>query len=90
MMLSGVYHGGSKNTTGESRVVWTTHTTRGWIRQDENQYLCNDLKKIKKLPLWLQMFCGWSMSKPFMGWVDLDDPIKLLHPNLELEGDPYY
>ena len=90
MMLSGVYHGGSKNTTGGSRVVWTTHTTRGWIRQEENQYLCNDVEKIKKLPLWLQMFCGWSMSKPFMGWVDLDDPIKLLHPDLKLEGDPYY
>ena len=91
MMLSGLYHAGSPNETeDESRVVWATFTTRGWIRQEENQYICNDLEKIKRFPLWLQMFCGWSISKPFMGWVELDNPIKVLHPGMEIEGDPYY
>lgn len=90
LMLSGLFHGGSRNGSEEARVVWAAFTTRGWIRQEENQYLCNDVEAIKRLPLWLQMFCGWSISKPFMGWVELDNPIKVLHPGYEVENDPYY
>ena len=90
MMLSGLFHGGSRNESQEPRVVWAAFTTRGWIRQEENQYLCNDVEAIKRLPLWLQMFCGWSISKPFMGWVELDNPIKVLHPEYEVDDDPYY
>ena len=90
IMLSGLYHGGSKNQTNESRAVWSAVTTRGFLRQEENQYLCNDVEKIKKLPIWLQRFCGYQMSKPFMGYVELDDPIKLLHPDIETDADRFY
>ena len=90
MMLSGTYHGGSKNQTDESRAVWSAVTTRGYLRQEENQYLCNDVEKIKKLPIWLQRFCGYEMSKPFMGYVELDDPIKVLHPDFKTDGVVLY
>jgi ectoine hydroxylase-related dioxygenase (phytanoyl-CoA dioxygenase family) len=55
MMLSGCYHGGSANTTmNEERLVFSTFSTRGWMRQEENQYLANDTEKVKELPEWLQ------------------------------------
>ena len=90
MMLSGTYHAGSENRSEDDRIVWAAFMTRGWIRQEENQYLCNDVEKIKKLPLWLQKFCGYDMSKPFMGWVELDNPIKALHPDHVITDDTYF
>lgn len=47
-------------------------------RQEENQYLANELERVKRLPVHLQKFMGWELSLPFMGWVGLDDPICLL------------
>ncbi|KAL8659879.1 MAG: hypothetical protein Q9202_006905 [Teloschistes flavicans] len=80
MMLSGCYHGGSANTTvDEERQLYTTFTGRGWCRQEENQYLANDIEAVKALPVHLQKFMGWELSLPFMGWVGLEDPISLLN-----------
>ena len=90
MMLSGLYHGGSKNQSNESRAVWSAVTTRGYLRQEENQYLCNEVESIKRLPVWLQRFVGYEMSKPFMGYVDLDDPIKVLDPGFKTDGVVLY
>ncbi|KAI9703844.1 MAG: hypothetical protein M1836_007616 [Candelina mexicana] len=88
MVLSGCYHGGSANkTANEERLVYSTFTTRGWLRQEENQYLANDVEKVKELPVWLQQFTGYSLSKPFMGWVNLDDPIRVINPSMESIGD---
>ncbi|KAK5121560.1 hypothetical protein LTR85_004732 [Meristemomyces frigidus] len=86
MMLSGCFHGGSANQTAhEERLVYSTFMTRGYLRQEENQYLANDTEAIKKLPAWLQERMGYSVSKPFLGWVDLESPMTLLHP-----GDATY
>ncbi|KAF2629532.1 hypothetical protein BU25DRAFT_408799 [Macroventuria anomochaeta] len=51
-MLGGVYHGAGSNTTiNEERLVYATFATRGYLRQEENQYLAIDLSKIAELPL---------------------------------------
>lgn len=78
MMLGGTYHGAGANTTrDQERLVYAAFVTRGYLRQEENQYLSNDLEKIKKLPVWLQQFAGFGVSKPYMGWVDnMEDPIE--------------
>lgn len=76
MMLGGVYHGAGSNTTiNEERLVHAAFATRGYLRQEENQYLANDLEKMKLLPRSVQEFAGFGVSKPFMGWVDLEDPV---------------
>jgi ectoine hydroxylase-related dioxygenase (phytanoyl-CoA dioxygenase family) len=81
MMLSGCFHGGSANTTtDEDRVLLSTFNTRGWMRQEENQYLANSMESIKELPSALQERMGYGLSRPFMGWVDLKSPMLLLHP----------
>lgn len=88
IVMAGCYHGGSANTTAnEERLVYSTFSTRGWCRQEENQYLANDVEKIKELPVWLQRFMGYSLSRPFMGWVDMDDPMKVINPDYQTEGD---
>lgn len=88
MVMAGCYHGGSANTTAdEERLLYSTFSTRGWCRQEENQYLANEVEKIKELPVWLQRFMGYSLSRPFMGWVDMDDPMKVINPDYQTDGD---
>ncbi|KAI9666424.1 MAG: hypothetical protein M1821_004360 [Bathelium mastoideum] len=88
MMLSGCFHGGSANTTeNEERLVYSTFSTRGWMRQEENQYLANDIEKIRELPEWLQERVGYGLSRPFLGWIDLKNPMLILHPDKEKYGD---
>ncbi|KAJ9139199.1 Phytanoyl-CoA dioxygenase family protein [Pleurostoma richardsiae] len=88
MVLSGAFHGGSANTTAdEERLVFSCFYTRSWMRQEENQYLANDWDRIRALPDWLQERVGWGLSRPFLGWVNLSDPMKLLHPERETNKD---
>ncbi len=87
MVLSACSHGGSANTTvDEERLVYSFFT-RGWMRQEENQYLANDIEEIKKLPEWLQVRVGYGISRPFLGWVNLSNPMLVLHPGSEEYGD---
>lgn len=82
MFLSGCFHGGSANMTeNEERLVYSTFSTRGYLRQEENQYLANDIEDIRKLPEWLQERVGYGISRPFLGWVNLANPMAVLHPD---------
>lgn len=55
MMLGGTYHGAGANTTvNEERLVYVALATRRYLRQEEIQYLANDLEKIKELSIALQ------------------------------------
>ncbi|KAF2811950.1 uncharacterized protein BDZ99DRAFT_440994 [Mytilinidion resinicola] len=80
MMLGGTYHGAGSNTTrDEERLVYAAFATRGFLRQEENQYLANHLERIRELPIELQRFAGFGASKPYMGWVDMEEPVRLLN-----------
>lgn len=37
----------------------------------------------------LQKYAGYGVSKPFMGWVDLEDPVRKMNPgdSGDLEDD---
>lgn len=91
LMLAGCFHGGSENKSKDQvRTLYVSLTTRGYFRQEENQYLCNDREAVKRLPVWLQRFAGYGISEPFMGWVEMDDPLRVLHPDMpKREGDLY-
>ncbi len=60
--------------------MYSTFMTRGYLRQEENQYLVNPVEKVRELPENLQELVGYGLSKPFLGWVDLKDPMLWLHP----------
>ena len=50
MVLSACFNGGSATTvTDAERFVSSTFFTRVWMRQEENQYLINNIKEFKKL-----------------------------------------
>ncbi|KAH9865149.1 hypothetical protein IAQ61_009096 [Plenodomus lingam] len=90
-VLGGCYHGAGENTTtNEERLVYAAFATRGYLRQEESQYLANDLKKIQELPLYIQRFAGFGARKPYMGWVDMEEPVKLLNPELEDEETQFW
>ena len=49
MMLGRTYHGAGANTTAnEERLAYVTLAIRRYLRQEGNQYLANDLEKIKE------------------------------------------
>ncbi|KIX01380.1 uncharacterized protein Z518_09105 [Rhinocladiella mackenziei CBS 650.93] len=84
IMLSSCYHGGSKNTTkDEERLVFSCFMTRGWLRQEENQYLAVPLQVAKTLPLRIQKLMGYAISDPMLGWVDFKDPRVVLDPKAD-------
>lgn len=87
-MLASCFHGGSANrTTDEERLIFSSFMTRGYLRQEENQYLVVDKEKMKKLPVEVQKVAGYSLSEPFMGWVASTDPRVVLDPTLSGSTD---
>ncbi|KAF5968147.1 hypothetical protein FBULB1_10853 [Fusarium bulbicola] len=84
IMLASVYHGGGTNSTKDQhRLVFATFSIRGFLRQEENQYLAVPREIATKLDQDIQAFMGYSMSDPACGHVEQIDPIYLLRPDLE-------
>jgi ectoine hydroxylase-related dioxygenase (phytanoyl-CoA dioxygenase family) len=87
-MLSSVTHAGSINySTDYQRVLAAVFAARSHLRQVENQYLTYDLETVRKFPTWLQRFMGYSLSKLFQGWVDKKDPLLVVDPTADLNGE---
>ena len=81
IMLASAYHGGGNNTTkDERRLMFATFSVRGYMRQEENQYLAVPQEVAKKFDRDIQEFMGYSMSDPAGGFVEEMDPIFVLRP----------
>ncbi|KAI5477095.1 Phytanoyl-CoA dioxygenase [Pseudohyphozyma bogoriensis] len=88
LMLASCYHGGSANmTTHQERLVFSCFMTKGYLRQEENQYLAVPAEKVRKFPLEIQKKMGYELSEPFGGWVDLDSPLVWLNKNSKPKED---
>ncbi|KAH9214097.1 phytanoyl-CoA dioxygenase family protein [Leptodontidium sp. 2 PMI_412] len=86
MMLASAYHGGSENSTiDQERLIYCCFMAKGFLRQEENQYLANSLESVKRYTPEMQKMIGYSVSSPFLGWVDLEDPRKLIMTEEELK-----
>ncbi|KAL4904295.1 hypothetical protein BDW74DRAFT_178877 [Aspergillus multicolor] len=80
-MLTSLVHGGGNNTTKDvQRLVWCTFATRGFLRQEENQFLAVPQEAVKKYDRAAQKFTGYYVSDPACGVVDQRDPIYVLYP----------
>lgn len=87
IFFSSCYHGGSSNTTtDEERLLYSFFMTKGYLRQEENQYIANKWDDLKDMydDAMLQRI-GYSLSAPFLGWVDLKHPLDALRGTRELK-----
>lgn len=57
--------------------------TRGYLRQEENQYLSIPKETVLAWPVELQQLVGYQLSEPFCGWVDSKDPRSFLDPSIK-------
>jgi ectoine hydroxylase-related dioxygenase (phytanoyl-CoA dioxygenase family) len=90
LMLASCFHAGSANTTtDEERLIFSSFMTRGVMRQEENQYLAVGREAMKSLPVEVQKVAGYSLSEPFLGWVDFADPMVVLDPTVKGNMDMY-
>ncbi|WQF77178.1 Putative phytanoyl-CoA dioxygenase [Colletotrichum destructivum] len=89
IMLASAYHAGGHNTTkDEKRLVFATFVTRGYLRQEENQFLSVPQEIAKQYDRPIQEFMGYAISEPACGYVDQLDPIFVLRPELKGDGRP--
>ena len=81
-MLASCFHGGGANTTTDQyRLVFGTFMTRGYLRQEENQFLAVPVEVAKDYDRSTQKIMGYSLSDPACGTVELMDPIYQLYPD---------
>jgi len=78
IMLASAYHGGSENASvDQERLIFSCFMTKGLLRQEENQFLANSIESVKRYPAHIQRMIGYTVSMPWLGWVDFDDPRSL-------------
>lgn len=85
--LGATYHGGGdNNSSDEWRHAMYTSYNLGWLKQEEAQFLVNPPEVARHYPERLQRLLGYQMHRPFLGWVDLQDPVVVLNDYEELSG----
>ena len=75
------WHGGGANTSGTTRFGMSLNYCRGWVRQQENQYLGLDPAVGRSLPEEVQKLLGYDVCQ-FVGWVDGRHPMRAILPEV--------
>ncbi|EXJ78190.1 hypothetical protein A1O3_09351 [Capronia epimyces CBS 606.96] len=89
IMLASAFHGGGNNTTtDEKRMMFASFVVRGYLRQEENQYLAVPQDMVKQYERPIQEFIGYSMGEPACGYVEQMDPYYTLYPELSKDARP--
>ena len=71
-------HGGGANSSVQPRCGVLIEFIQAWLRPQENHLLGVDIQKVAKLPRKLQELLGYTVSPPFIGYVDGRHPKRLL------------
>ena len=74
-------HGGGANRSPSPRLGVLLEFVQAWLRPQENHLLGVDRDVVRKLPRKLQEMLGWTVSPPFIGYVDGRHPRRLLREN---------
>ncbi|TCB54789.1 phytanoyl-CoA dioxygenase family protein [Acinetobacter terrae] len=69
-----LYHAGGENRSNEARTAIAFSICRGYLRQEENQYLVVPREIVLKYPKEVQDLLGYKVCEPFCGWVEMSDP----------------
>ena len=74
-----LYHGAGANRSEETRTGLNLTYVRGWLRQEENQYLAVPQELARELPESLLRLIGYARGAYALGYVDdLRDPLDAL------------
>lgn len=89
IMLASAFHGGGSNITkDEYRLVFASFVVRGYLRQEENQFLAVPADVARRYDRETLDFMGYAMSEPACGYVEQMDPIYHLCPELKENERP--
>ncbi|PYH42386.1 phytanoyl-CoA dioxygenase family protein [Aspergillus saccharolyticus JOP 1030-1] len=89
IQFASTYHGGGSNTTtDQKRLCYATFMVRGYLRQEENQFLAVPKEVARRYDRPIQEVIGYSLSDPACGYVEQLDPIYALRPELLGEARP--
>jgi len=83
----GTYHGGGRNRSNTVRTGMALQYSLGWLRQEENQYLANPPEVAKPYPERLQRLIGYDYGGPYLGFVNGDDPHRVLEEGYDGPAD---
>jgi hypothetical protein len=75
---SGTIHGSGENCSDQLRTGISIQYSLGWLRTEENQHLSYPLEVAKNFPEKLQDLVGYEFGGPYLGFVNGDDPKRLL------------
>jgi ectoine hydroxylase-related dioxygenase (phytanoyl-CoA dioxygenase family) len=79
-----LYHGAGGNSSDSDRTGLIVHYTLGWLRQEENQYLCVPKEVLQELPEDLLRLMGYDHGSYSLGFIDDGrDPIAAVRPEFE-------
>jgi len=79
-----LYHGAGANVSDSIRESLIIMYTVGWLRQEENQYLCVPMETLRQLPEELLRLMGYSLGGELLGFVDGGrDPIIAVRSEFE-------
>jgi hypothetical protein len=66
MMFASCHRGGGANTTtNQERLLSSCFMTRGWLRQEENQYISSTREEALAMDRDVQKIAGYQLSEPF-------------------------
>jgi ectoine hydroxylase-related dioxygenase (phytanoyl-CoA dioxygenase family) len=69
----GTYHCGGANKSDAPRTALAFSIARGYLRQEENQYLVVPRETVLKYPREVRDLLGYKVCEPFCGWVEMQD-----------------
>jgi ectoine hydroxylase-related dioxygenase (phytanoyl-CoA dioxygenase family) len=76
--LGGVIHAGGPNSSNVQRTGIAIQYSLGWLRQEENLHFAVPPELAKTLPDRLARLVGYDFGAPFCGFVNGDDPHRLI------------
>jgi len=73
-----LWHAGGANTSDSTRLAIILQYVESWLRPQDTHLLSVQIPEAKKLDSRLQALLGYSMRKPFLGYVRGCDPMDIL------------
>jgi len=76
--LGSLWHAGGANRSDSTRLAVILQYVESWLRPQDTHLISVQIPEARKLDSKLQALLGYSMRKPFLGYVRGDNPMDIL------------